>query len=187
MKSLENPVPDYSLQMTELEVYAEEPASQINRAVHTVATSNQPVYSGQSINGLVDGNRSNVQHGQETITFPFFYEINLGTTVKLSQINIWARQDACCPERLSNYKVSVHKDGGGKIGDAVWSAAMHTDGSNPGSDPGSKDVLTADLDKTGTFEGQWLHIESLDNPVPSYALQIAEVEALGEPIGSATC
>src|SRR5207249_9809074 len=153
VKSLENPIQDYALQMTELEVYADVPPAEVNRALHAVATTSQALYAGRNPSGLVDGNRGTsdpeVLHGPETITSPFYYEINLGTTVKLSRIVIWARQDTCCPERLTNYRVPVHKDNNGKIGDAVWKANMRTDGSNPGSDPGSKDVLTADLDKAG--------------------------------------
>jgi hypothetical protein len=190
IKTLENPVQNYALQMTELEVFADVPASEVNRAVNTLATANQPLYGSQSINSLVDGNRAvtgaNTVHGQQNLNPGFAYDINLGTIVNLSRIVIWARQDTCCPDRLSNYRVSVRSDNNGKIGDVVWKADLHTDGSNPGADPGSKDVLTASLDPKGSFKGQWIRIESLDNPVPSYALQMTEVEAFGEPVGAAT-
>jgi hypothetical protein len=181
--SLADPIPDYALQVSEWEVLAEVPPSEVNRALGTLAAANQPLFSGASPAALVDGNRTTQVHGPETITHPFFYTINLGTTVRLSQIVVWPRQDGCCPERLSHYRVSVHDDHEGSIGDSVWQAVIHADGWNPGSEPGSKDVLTADLHPEGSFEGQWLRIEALEDPLPSYALQIAEVEALGEPIG----
>ncbi len=188
--SLENPVPDYALQMTELEVLADVPPAEVNRAQNTLVTTSQPLYVNRNPAALADGNHGTsdpqVLHGPETITAPYFYDINLGITVKLNRIVIWARQDACCPERLNNYRVSVHADNNGQRGAAVWTANLRTDGTNPGSEPGSKEVLLASLDPAGTFQGQWIHIESLDNPVPSYALQMAEVEAFGELMGTAT-
>ena len=73
----------------------------------------------------------------------------------------------------------MHLDQSGTIGASVWSADLHTDGSNPGSAPGARDSVTADLDPAGNFAGQWIKIESLANPVPNYALQISEVRAFG--------
>lgn len=180
-----DPIPDYALQVSEWEVLAEVPSSEVNRALRTAAAANQGLYGGASAALLVDGIRANLVHGPEVITPPFFYTINLGTKVKLSEIVVWARQDGCCPERLSNYRVSVHGDLSGAIGPAVWQTVVHGDGQNPGSDSGSKDVLTAGLDPAGTFEGQWLKVEALEDPVPSFALQIAELEAYGEPLGGA--
>ena len=185
IKSLANPVPDYSLQMAEVEVYAEAPAVEANRALNAPASANRLLYAGQSINALVDGNRANVVHGTNSQEAGFAYFINLGVTNRLDHIVVWARQDFLLAERLSNYRVSVHKDNAGQIGDLVWKADLHTDGSNPGSGRGSNDVLTATLDPTGDFKGQWISIASLDNPVPDYALQIAEVEVYGITEGTA--
>lgn len=61
----------------------------------------------------------------------------------------------------------------------VWQADLHTDGTNTGMENGKKDVLTTALHPTGQFRGQSIRILSLDDPVPDYALQIAEVEAIG--------
>jgi hypothetical protein len=179
VRSLKSPVPDYSLQMTELEVIADVPASEINRAVGAVATANQKVYSGQSVGALVDGNRQSLVHGEANLQPGFAFTINLGVEVDMTKIQIVPRQDGCCPERLSNYRVSVYKDAAGAPGTKVWSADLHTDLSNLGSDPGVFDILTSDLDPAGQFKGQWVVIESLDDPVPSYALQIGEVEVYG--------
>src|SRR5206468_4852080 len=49
IKSLADPVPDYSLQMTEVEVYADAPAVEVNRALNAPASSNRLLYAGQSI------------------------------------------------------------------------------------------------------------------------------------------
>ncbi len=179
VEALDNPPSDYALQMTELEVYADVPAAQVNRAVGKIATANQGLFGTFKAQQLVDGNRSAPIHGAEILTPGFAYTINLGSSVKMDHIVIWARQDGAVPERLSNYRVSVLKDNAGQPGDVVWKADLHTDGTNPGSDPGSKDTLNAALNAAGDFRGQWVRIESLDNPVPSYALQMTEVQVFG--------
>lgn len=183
--SLEDPVSSYGLQMTELEVYAEVPASEVNRALGALVTASQPLFGGQQASSLVDGNRGNVVHGAAGLSAGFAFAINLGTVVNLSRIVLWPRQDTCCAERLTNFRVSIHNDDNGKPGAALWSTDLHTDASSPPSDPGTKETLLASLDAAGTFKGQWIRIESLD-PVPQdYALQFAEVEAFGEIAGAA--
>lgn len=162
----DNPV-DYALQMTELEIFAEVPESEINRALDTLATSNRPLFGNASPALLVNGNRGRqAVHGLEEIEPGFAYTIDLGTEVDLNRIEIWARQDDCCPERLSNFRVSIHEAADGEIGAAVWSADRFTDFSNPGSFAGARDTLTAALDPAGRFRGRWIRIESLDDPVP---------------------
>lgn len=185
IQALDDPLPDYALQLTELQVFADVPPSQVNRAVGTVVTANQALFGGNSAQRFVDGNRAFPVHGAEVLTPGFAYTVNLGASVKLDHIVIWARQDGCCPERLSNYRVSVLKDNAGQPGVVAWTADLHTDGSNPGSEPGSKDTLTAALNAAGEFRGQWLRIQSLEDPVSPYALQMTEIEAYGELEGGA--
>jgi hypothetical protein len=182
LTALGDPLPDYSLQVDELQVYAEGPA---NIALGAPATTSAPLYNGFNISGIVNGNRGDVVHGDATFapTDPnetsFHYDLNLGAPATLNTIKIVARQDGCCPERLSNYHVGIHSDNAGTIGAEVWGADLHTDGSNPGSGVGSKDVLTADADPGGVFAGQWIRLTSLDIVVPAYALQLSELEAYG--------
>ncbi len=186
VQTLTDPAPDYSLQITEIQVIADVPAADINRALNTLATANGPLYAGLSANALVDGNRNNIAHGDVALPTGFAYTINMGTKIKLNRIRIWARQDGHNGERLSNYRVTVHADDKGAPGAAVWTADLHTDGSNAGAGIGAKDELIADADAAGTFEGQYIRIQSLDDPVNDYSLQIAEVEAFGEPVGGAS-
>jgi len=184
LTALGDPLPSYALQVNELEVIAPGTA---NVALGAAVRTSAPIYSGRSPSELVNGFRgtANIVHGDATfqpydpLEMSYRYEINFGALVNLEQIKIIARQDGCCPERLSNYRVSIHEDEAGEIGTEIWAALMHTDLSNPGSGPGAKDVLTADFDPFGTFAGQWLRISSLDNPVPPYALQMTEVEVYG--------
>ena len=41
--------------------------------------------------------------------------------------------------------------------------------------------ITPNLDPQGQFQGQWIRILSLDDPVPDYALPLTEVEVYGLP------
>jgi len=186
IKSLADPVPNDALQMTELEVMAEVPAAEVNRALGTVVTANQPLYGSFDPANLVDVNRTTLVHGSTAINPGFAYTIHLGVTVTFSRILVYPRQDGMVPERLTNYRVSIHRDHQGQIGDEVWKADLHTDGSNAGAEPGTREVLTAELDPQGQFKGQWIRILSLDDPVADYALQIADVKAFGVPEGAAT-
>ena len=184
--TLADPVPDYFLQMNELEVFAEVPPNEVNRALNAAVTANGPIYGGWPITRLVDGKRGTdgLVHGDVFPPTGFAYEINLGAAVALEKVLVLPRQDGLLAERLANYQVAIHKDNAGVLGDMVWKADLHTDGSNAGSGPGVKDEITAALDPAGTFTGQWIRIMSLDDPVPDYALQIAEVEAYGLPAGA---
>jgi hypothetical protein len=181
IRSLANPVPQYALQMSEVEVFASvDAAKQVNRAINAIVTANQPLYSGQTPSMLVDGNRESVIHGQSGLTAGFAYTVDLGLEVTMDHINVIPRQDGCCPDRLTNYRLSVFKDNNGAPGDQVYSIDLHTDQSNPGSTFGSRDVIDATIDPAfAGVKGQWVKIESLDDPIADYALQIAELEVYG--------
>jgi hypothetical protein len=152
-----------------------------NYARGTQAFSNRPLWlpGGWNIAMLVDGSRSGVFHGHENIAPGFAYEVNMGLEVTIERIDLYPRQDGCCPERLMNFRVSVHKDNNGQIGDQVWMADLFTDGSNPGSTADTVVTLTRDLDPAGQFKGQWIRILSLEDPVQNYALQMTELEVIG--------
>src|SRR5262249_47473072 len=55
-----------------------------------------------------------------------------------------------------------------------------------GSAPGTVVPLLANLNPGGQFQGQWIRIESLDNPVPDYALQMTELEVYGSFVSTLT-
>jgi hypothetical protein len=154
-----------------------------NYARGSKATTNQKLWVGiptwtPAI--MVDGDVNTYVHGDTGLAPGYAYFFDMGSEVTLSNINIFPRQDGCCAGRLSNFRVSIHKDNNGQIGDQVWVADFYTDQSNPGSGPGVMvPSITADLNPDGSFKGQWIKIESLDDPIADYSLQIAEVEAIG--------
>lgn len=151
----------------------------INYAYHAVAHANQPIYASWPVDWAVDGARNNQIHGIDVVEPGFAYTFDLGVPISFDQIAIFPRQDTCCPERLSNFRLSIHRDNQGALGEMVWKADLFTDGSNPGSGPGTLVTVTGTNDPAGQFQGQWIKLESLDAAPPSYALQIAELEAYG--------
>ncbi len=184
LEALDNPPKDYALQLTELEVYADVPASEVNRAVGKIATANQPLFGALNAQALIDGSRATPVHGVQSPQPGFAYTINLGSLVNLNRIVLWPRQDACCPDRLSNFRVSVLSDNNGEPGAVVWKTDQFTDGSYPPTEPGTHVILTPDLDPSGTFRGQWIRIELLEGAgFFEYPLQLSEVEAFGESEG----
>ncbi|HXJ71717.1 MAG TPA: hypothetical protein VNM37_02650, partial [Candidatus Dormibacteraeota bacterium] len=134
-----------------------------------------PTEPGHPQENLTDGNLSTFSHNVD-VQPAFAYQVRLTQAVAFTRLEIFNRDDGCCPERLNNYRVSVHSDNAGAIGPAVWSAELRRDNSNSGV--GGKDVLLPELDPGAPFEGQWIQIQNLDLGVDRY-LQIAEVRAFG--------
>lgn len=155
-----------------------------NLALGRPVTTSGPLYSGSPL-VVTDGNPSTFVHGPNGTTFA--YTIDLGQPVAVDLMEIFNRGDGCCPDRLSNYRVSVHNAGlgGAIVPTPVWSADVRTDGSNSGV--GGIDSVPAG----GSAVGQYVKIEKIDDGSTNYWLQVAEVEvggsymkdyALGAPV-----
>jgi len=180
IRSLDDPVPAYALQMSEVEVFAPVDPSQVNRAVGARVTTNGRLWSNLTPGLITDGRRASFAHGDTGQALGFGYTVDLGLEVTMDHINVIARQDGCCASRLQNYRLSVFKDNNGAPGEKVYSIDLHTDQSNPGSGPGAKDVIDATIDPAFTgVKGQWVTLESLDDPPADYAMQVAELEVYG--------
>lgn len=175
--------------LTEFRVDDATPFNVRNFAIGGIAYANGPLWSNAAGNAglLIDGNLNNQEHG----TGPggptgvpnapgFHYDINLGQTVALDHIDILPR-NGCCNDRLTKYRVTIHEDNNGVAGDVVWSGDFRTDGSIPAFTNPPPDVVNAGSG-AGTFAGQWIRIESLQNPNPAYALQINEVQVYGASV-----
>ncbi len=185
----QDPVDEYELQLSEVEVFTggveEVP---INYALHADAFTNGTLWLGGIAGGpanLTDGNLGTIIHGDGAggttgvaEEFGMYYEIDLGQEIEIAELKIWPRQDGCCPERLTFYGVSIHEDNNGSAGNTVWSTVMRDDFSTPEAGPTDPELLTADLDPSGEFTGQWIRIISLEDPI-DYRLQLAEVEVFG--------
>jgi hypothetical protein len=178
-------------QFSEFRAIALLPPQAVNVAVNGLITASGPIYTGQAVTAIIDGNPASFAHPLADFgTMGFTYTVNLFDRYTFDRLELLNRGD-CCPERLTNVRVTLHNDDGtGAPGPAVWSAAVRADGTNSGF--GGLDMLTANLDPAGTFAGQFIRVENLsDQP---YNPQIAELRAFsfsspppnlanGKPVG----
>jgi hypothetical protein len=144
-----------------------------NIAVGATVTASGPLWPGFAASRLTDGRRTTISHPRDPVT-TFEFLIKLEQESEFDRIQIVNRADGCCPERLTNYRVTIHDDDEGSPGPAVWSADIRTDGTNSGV--AGVDILRGDLDPDGDFAGQYLAISRIDTGDLDYWPQIAEVE-----------
>jgi hypothetical protein len=171
-----NDTSNYYLSLGELEVMADAPLPPVNVALGASVTATGPVYAGWDPNQITDGNLATQVHADAGAT-TYAYEIDLGQTIDFKNIDVWGRQDGCCPERLADYRISVHEDDNGSIGAEVWAAELV----GQGSMVGAPDTFLVG-DGVGTFSGQWIRIDRIDDTMEEdYVLQISEVQAFVIP------
>jgi hypothetical protein len=167
-------------QFAEFRAFAADPPPGENS---NLALGKPVIASGATWNGfpptlIADGNPSSFSHPLTNVgTQGFYYQIDLQSGSFLDRILVRNRNDGCCPERLSNYKVSLLADSGGNPGAVNWSASVRTNGTNSGS--GGIDTLRG-VDGAGTFSGRFVRVENLSTG--GYSPQIAEVEVYGAPL-----
>ena len=188
----QDPVDEYELQLSEVEIYAGIEERPINFALGAEASTNGTMWAApwDDLSRITDGNLTTAVHGDGAggnAGFPepegFYYEIDLGQTIEIAELDVYPRTDGCCPDRLTNYAVSIHPDEGGSPGDAVWTTGVRLDGSF--ADNAEPDQLTPADDPAGSMVGQWLRITSLadqdeiDDGFVDYRLQISDVQVFG--------
>ncbi len=163
-------------QFTELRAFSLQPPAPVNVARFGIASASGEVWPGMVPGNLIDGSVTTLSHplGGFGETLGFTYTVDLLESHTFERLELLNRV-GCCPERLTNFRVSLHgADGTGAMGPAVWSADLRTGGDNSG-DSGT-DTVTADLDADGTFAGRFITVENLSND--AYNPQIAELRAL---------
>ena len=164
-------------QFSEFRAFSDQQPGLPNAALGREVTASAATWGGQPPANITDGDFNTQSHPLADFdTLGFTYTVDLDQTYNLETLLIYNRRQAnCCPERLTNYRVSLHDDDGtGAPGAPLWKADIRTDFSDSGV--GGIDTLTADLDPAGTFAGQFIVVENLsDDP---YNPQIAEIEAL---------
>jgi hypothetical protein len=143
----------------------------VNLAQGKPVTAPGATWDGLPKENLADGNDDTFTHNL-TPARDFWFRVDLGTTQPFDRIELTNRNDGYCPERLTDYRVSVYSDNNGSLGSVVWTADVRTDGTNCGI--GGIDVLRADLDPDGSFEGRWVQVQAIDNGQDRY-FQIAEL------------
>lgn len=146
----------------------------INFALGMPARSSALTFAGFPAINLVDGTTSTLTHPDNPpAQNGFFYEIDLGGVIDMSSIEIVNREDGCCPERLTNYRVQV-LDADGL---SVWSGNIRADGSNSGVV--GVDSVTA-ASGAGTFQGRYVRVENISGD--AYNPQASEVRVFGTAI-----
>jgi hypothetical protein len=151
---------------------SEPTGSETNMALGAAAYGSAPTATGLPASHLTDGDPATFTHPLRQTT-AYSFEIDLGSPLEIGRMEIVNRGDGCCPERLTNYRVSLHDDDEGTLGPAVWAADIRSDGTHSGV--GGSDLITAELDPSGVFDGQWIRIEKLDEGKLGFWPQIAEV------------
>ena len=158
------------------------PARAQNIALGKTVTASGALWPGLPASNLTDGGRS----GTSTIAHPatgvatlgFYFQVDLGAEVALNRVVLYNRDD-CCPERLTNYRVTVYADAAGVPGAVRWQASIRTDGTNSGLGGADTVLATASTNPLHIFKGRFLRIENRSGM--EHNPQIAEIEAYPEP------
>ena len=100
-----------------------------NVALNGHPTATAGLYGNASISKLVDGDKQNVFHGSTALPDGFAYTLDLGKNYAVTQLKIYPRQDGCCAERLTDFRVSVHGTNElGEMGAEIWARiSLRTD------------------------------------------------------------
>ncbi len=152
------------------------PLSAQNVAQGKIVTTSAPTWSTLPASNIVDGNVTTISHPLSATPSGFYYQIDLARDYDLTQISVVNRGDNCCPERLTNYRVSLYADNAGAPGTLNWETIVRPDGTNSGV--GGTDVVisTSSTNVNHVMKGRFLRISNVANG--AYNPQIAEVIAL---------
>ncbi|MBN1421604.1 MAG: discoidin domain-containing protein [Planctomycetes bacterium] len=129
----------------------------------------------------IDGNTSGV-YNDNSITHTAtgdaapWWELDLGDEYEITRIVIWNRTDVCCPQRLSNFYVSVLDDGYGE----VFGETFFEDGIGyPDTTVDGFEIVVPD-DTLGRF----VRVDLLGpNAGDEFFLSLAEVQVFSDLIG----
>lgn len=138
-------------------------------------SSNNATYNAAK---LTDGNLATFSHPDAmTTTRGFNYDINLGRPYVLERLRIFNRNDGCCSDRMTNFRVSILADNGSgvPVQPALWTAIIRPPGTGNSGSGGIDEVLPS-ADPVGTFTGQWIRLENISGM--AYNVQVAEVQAI---------
>jgi len=147
-----------------------------NLALNKPVSASGPTWTGLAASTLTDGNPSTFTHPlTATGTQGFFFQIDLGSELPLSSLLLRNRDDGCCPERLSDYKIELYGDQNGQPGTLRWSAIIRSDRSF--SPSAGSDLITPALGGPGPFQARFIRV--VNRAGAPYNPQVAEIEAYG--------
>lgn len=166
---------NHFLRLTAFLLFLITSASAQNLALGRPITSSGATWGGQPATSAVDGNVGTITHPLAgSGTLGFYYQIDLGADVVPSHIAVINRGDGCCPERLTNYQITLYADTAGAPGAVLWQATIRGDGSNSGI--GGTDLIYANASSNPahTFRGRFVRLSNLSNA--AYNPQLAEIQ-----------
>lgn len=149
-----------------------------NLALRKPVVAAGATWPGLAVESLTDGQPNTFTHPADgTDTTGYFFEVDLGREYLLERILIRNRNDGCCPERLTRYRIEVYADRGGETGALNWSTNVRADGSNSGV--GGIDTVLASASPTQICQGRFIRVVHPGNE--PYRPQLSEIEAYGTP------
>lgn len=156
-------------------VFGQEP---VNLALNKPITGTGPTWPGYPAANLTDGDPATFTHPEAGSDVKgYYFQVDLGREYGLERIVLSGRNDGCCPERLTQYRIEVYGDREGETGDLRWAAEFRMDGSFPPS--GGTDTIRGGANPGGIFAGRFVRvINAGDLP---YSPQLAEIEVYGAP------
>jgi hypothetical protein len=150
--------------------------AQENLALGRPVESTGPNWGSFKPGALTDGDPATFTHpADDSGTEGFTYEVDLGATRRLERIVLRNRDDGCCPERLTRFRVEIWSDREGSPGQRRWMASVRSDGSHSGV--AGTDTLLAALDPAGEFAGRFVRVVNASDA--AYNPQLAEIEVYG--------
>lgn len=152
-----------------------------NLAAGKPVTASGALYPGLLASNLTDSIRTgnSIAHPATGVaTLGFYFQADLGAEYALNRVILYNR-DNCCPERLTNYRVTIYADNAGAAGAVRWQASIRTDGTNSGQGGNDTIYATASTNPTDQFRGRFIRVENLSGA--DFNPQIAELEAYPEP------
>ena len=151
------------------------PARSQNVAQGKPITSSAATWGGLPVTNAVDGNVGTLTHPLASSgTLGFYYQVDLGAEYAPHHLAITNRSDGCCPERLTNYQVTLYADASGAPGAVLWQATIRGDGTNSGV--GGSDTIYANtsINPAHQFRGRFVRVTNLSNA--AYNPQLSEIQ-----------
>ncbi len=142
--------------------------AEINLALAAPITASAATWPGNPAVFVNDGRSGTFSHPGQDSQVNFSYTIDLQGVNALTRLELVDRT-ACCPDRLTNYRVEILDD----MMASVWTA-------NLAGTPGEGTDTVVAGDGVGTFAGRYVRLTN--NSGAQYNPQIAELRAFGSPI-----
>ncbi|MDW7694314.1 polysaccharide lyase family 7 protein [Flammeovirgaceae bacterium SG7u.111] len=161
-------------------------AGEVNLALNGTATQSSTAYSGAAARAI-DGNTSGSwANGSVTHTANEanpWWQVDLGTTQSIGNINLFNRTNSCCQDRLTNFTVSVINSSGNTT--FSQSFTSYPDPSiTVNADGASGNTIKVQLDDTNALSLAEVEVFAYEGSAESVNIPVLSSTASGEQIGN---